>query len=192
MAYQTYITEAIVCGSQPHNTSDCIFLLFTREAGMLYATARSVREERSKQRFALQVFSYVRATLVHGRAGWRIAGVEPLRSCYAHAHVREARALIRNTVLLLRRTMHGETPYEVMFDDVRDVLVNTYDETQYEKLELALSVRVLDALGYIAPDIRYAPILTSVRARDSISQMTEDLCTIVRSAVHHALKESQL
>ena len=88
MAYQTYITEAIVCGSYDSNTSDRSFLLFAREAGMIYAHAKSVREERSKQRYALQVCSHVRVTLIRGKSGWKIAGVEPQQNLYALATTR--------------------------------------------------------------------------------------------------------
>lgn len=56
MAYETYTTEALVCGTFNRNTADRSYLLFTREAGMLYADARSVREERSRQRYALRTF----------------------------------------------------------------------------------------------------------------------------------------
>ena len=52
MAYVTYTTLALVCGTFDQKTSDRSYMLFTREAGMLFASARSVREERSKQRYA--------------------------------------------------------------------------------------------------------------------------------------------
>ena len=48
MSYQTYITEALIVGSFDSNTADKSYLLFTKSAGMLYASARSVREEDRK------------------------------------------------------------------------------------------------------------------------------------------------
>ena len=108
MAYQTYITDALVCGSMVHNTSDRSYLLFAREAGMVWALAKSVREERSKQRYALQEFSHIRATLIRGKNTWRVAGVEPHDNFYFKAANRDARNFIRSVVLLLRRVMHGE------------------------------------------------------------------------------------
>ena len=88
MAYQTYITEALVCGSIDNHSADRSFLLFTREAGMVYAHAKSVREERSKQRYALQVCSHIRATLIRGKSDWKIAGVDPLQNFYAQTTTR--------------------------------------------------------------------------------------------------------
>ncbi len=191
MAYQTYITEALICGSRASNTSDRSYLLFTREAGMLYAAAKSVREERSKQRFALQEFSHVRATLIHGKAGWRVAGVEPIACLYAQADTREARTFIRNIVRLLRRTMHGETPHPRMFDDVLRALMHLQGG-EFEQRELILALRVLDVLGYIAPNPSYAALLAQNDIAESAQAMAPDLCEIVKQTIDHALTESQL
>lgn len=191
MAYQTYITEALICGSRPSNTSDRSYLLFTREAGMLYATAKSVREERSKQRFALQEFSYIRATLIHGKGGWRIAGVEPIISIYARAETREARTLIRNIIRLLRRTMHGETPHEVMFDDVMAILTNPGTE-HLISLEQVLSLRILHALGYVAPQTEYEVLLENDDVHGNAKSLTPELLEICRKTIDHALTQSQL
>lgn len=191
MAYQTYITEALVCGSRTSNTSDRSYLLFAREAGMLYATAKSVREERSKQRFALQEFSHVRATLIHGKTGWRVAGVEPIANLYTRAATREARALIRNVVVTLRRVVRGETPHEVLFDDVAAALSEPNVPVP-KALEVALTLRMLDHLGYIAPDPRYAPLLSAATPHAALLLLTNETEQICQKAIEHALLQSQL
>ena len=101
MSYQTYTTEALVCGSFLHNTADKVFLLFTREAGMLYATAKSVREERSKQRFALQDFSLINVSLIKGKQGWRVGSVEAEVNYFTKSEER----LARGSVVLLFKTL---------------------------------------------------------------------------------------
>ena len=75
MAYATYTTQALVCGTFDRNTADRSYRLFTREFGMVWADARSVRLEKSKQRSALTDFSVVRISLVRGKAGWKIGSV---------------------------------------------------------------------------------------------------------------------
>ena len=139
MTYQTYITEAVVCGSFDSNTADRSYLLFTKEAGMVYANARSVREERSKQRYALQECSHIRVTLIRGKSGWKIAGVEPIQNLYSVTESREARTLLRNTLRLLRRVIHGETVYGNVFDDVIGVCLHA-EEYPHQKLESILSL----------------------------------------------------
>jgi len=85
------------------NTSDKSFLLFTRDNGMLFATAKSVREEVSKQRQALQDFSRIRVSLVKGKTGWRIGSVESLRNDFSAAYDRETRGSVVSLYRLLRR-----------------------------------------------------------------------------------------
>jgi recombinational DNA repair protein (RecF pathway) len=172
MAYQTYITEAIVCGSWNRNTADKSILLFSREAGMVYVQAKSVRKEISKQRYALQDASYIRATLIRGKTGWKIAGTESLQNFYMCADTREARALLRDTILLLRRVIRGETPHPDIFDDVVHVLrhENTYPCTI---LKSVLFVRILYILGYVVREQKYEylfensfPFTTLIRIDD--------------------------
>ena len=191
MAYQTYITEALVCGAYNRNTSDRSFLLFSREAGMIYGVAKSVREERSKQRFALQDFSYVRVSLIRGKTGWRIVSAEPIANFYADTTSREARATLRNTIRLIRRTMHGEVPHPIVFDD----LITSLQEGSAQSdrtLELLLSLRILSELGYVAPEPAYERILAAPSAAAAVQEATAKEIQHAQKAVEKALMESQL
>ena len=191
MAYQTYITEALVCGSFDSKSSDKSFLLFAREAGMIYAHAKSVREERSKQRYALQDCSHVRTTLIRGKSGWKIAGVEPITNLYAITETREARAFLRDTLLLLRRVIHGETAYQNIFDDV--LYACTYaGKYPYMRLSQILALRILHALGYIAPASAYERFLHSEMPYEHIESLSEEEEKACTEAVAHALIQSQL
>ena len=191
MAYQTYITEAIVCGVYDSNTSDRSFHLFTREAGMLYASAKSVREERSKQRYALQVCSYMRATLIRGKSGWKIAGVEPIQNLYSLTTTREARAFLRNSILLLRRVMHGEIVHSGVFDDIVGVSMQV-EKYAPAKLENILSLRILHTLGYIAPNGGYDVYLEGTFPYERVNSFTDGEAKVCREAIDHALMQSQL
>jgi recombinational DNA repair protein (RecF pathway) len=191
MAYQTYITEALVCGSNDRNTADRSFLLFTRDAGMVYAGAKSVREERSKQRYALQECSHVRVTLVRGKSGWKIAGAEPIQNFYALTETRETRGFLRDVIVLLRRVLHGETAHEEIFDDVIAACTrsHTYDK---KKLETVLSLRILHRLGYVAPKGTYETFLHSALSYAKIDDLGEREEKECREAIDHALMQSQL
>ncbi len=191
MAYQTYITEALVCGSRAQMTSDKSYLLFTREAGMLYATAKSVREERSKQRFALQEFSYFRATLVHGKAGWRVIGAESIVNLYSLQSTREARTLIRNIVRTLRRLLHGEVSHPTIFDETIELL--SMAETGESGLrEEALTIRLLHTLGYIGTENAVAKIVEAPTLRESLKFLPESDIEERKKIIESALHETQL
>lgn len=191
MSYKTYITKALVCGSRASHTSDRSYLLFTREAGMLYAMAKSVREERSKQRFALQEFSYVRATLIHGKSGWRVAGVEAIENLYSREPAREARGLLRSVVMLLRRLIQGETAHPELFDETIDALTMQQSE-HYREREQVFTLRMLALLGYIAVDEYLAPITAPKNIAEAMTALTKERAVYCTRAIESALRESHL
>ena len=150
MLYHTYTTEALVCGSFLHNTADKVFLLFTREVGMLYATAKSVREERSKQRFALQDFSLIRVSLIKGKQGWRVGSVEAKTNYFSQAEDRASRGSVVLLFKTLRRFIHGEESLPVLFDFCLSVLEGM-GKIKGEKSfwDLVVQLKILDELGYV-------------------------------------------
>lgn len=191
MAYQTYITEAIVCGKNVHQTSDCSYTLFTRSMGVVYAHAQSVREERSKHRYALQECSYARVTLVHGKSGWRVTGAEPIQNFYTLAETRAERAFVRNILLLIRRLIQGETAHENLFNDV------VYACTQVRRyspdiLEVILTLRIVHMLGYVADEQEIRVFVEQPLAKLSIDTLESDTKKKCTLCINNALKESHL
>ncbi len=153
MSYKTYTTEAIVCGSRLNNTSDKAFLLFTRDAGMIWATARSVREERSKQRYALQDFALVRASLVKGKTGWKVGSIECVKNYFTEASdSKQKRISVAAIIKLIRQFVHGEVGYPDIFDDTKSSLATILSSSDIkdDQIENIFSLRLLHKLGYIA------------------------------------------
>lgn len=177
MAYETYTTEALVCGTKNRNTADRSYLLFTREAGMLFADARSVREERSRQRYALQDFSLLRVSLVKGKAGWKIGSIEPVHNFYQQATSKAARGSVVSIVRLLRRFLHGEVADSHLFDFVI-VAISELSKEIVERtfVELVILVRILAMLGYV----------DNTKLPETIRTLTPDAI-----AVHHDVKTMQ-
>ena len=65
-------TEGIILGSKNYGEAGKYFFIFTRELGMIYASAQGVRKITSKLRFILQDYAYVKIDLVAGRDFWRV------------------------------------------------------------------------------------------------------------------------
>lgn len=161
MAYATYTTKAVVCGSRHSYTSDRSFLLFTQHAGMLWANARSVREERSRQRGALQEFSKIRVSLVRGKSGWRIGSVSALGNAYQEAETRVARGAVTQVLRLLRKYLHGEENQSKIFLDTELVLEKLVknDAIEADFWLTVFKLRLMKELGYIAPNDSYGRFL---------------------------------
>lgn len=150
MSYVTYTTEALVCGSFEQNTADKSFLLFTKDNGMLYATAKSVREENSKQRMALADFSRIRVSLVKGKAGWRIGSVESIKNDFSEAEDRQTRGSIVQLYRLLRRFIKGEETSTELYDFVIRALDElVLPQPNRRLLDLFIEIQLLLFLGYV-------------------------------------------
>lgn len=189
MTYHMYITDALVCGSRDNNTSDRSYLLFSRDAGMVWVSAKSVREERSKHRYALQDFSVIRASLIRGKSGWKVTGAEPIANLYYTSDSREARTLVRNITRLLRRLLQGDTPVPSLYDDVSNALNSAVDP---QVLETVMSLRILHALGYIAPHEGYQSVIDAPDAVVASTYIDESVLQVSKKAILRALESSHL
>lgn len=139
-----------MCGSFEQNTADKSFLLFTRDAGMLYATARSVREEVSKQRCALQDFSRIRVSLIKGKQGWRVGSVEAEHNDFSAAQDREVRGSVVLVYRLLRRFIRGEEAFTDLYDFTIAALdAVSQPQPKRRLLDLYIQTHMLSLLGYV-------------------------------------------
>jgi recombinational DNA repair protein (RecF pathway) len=192
MSYQTYHTEALVCGSYLNNTADKSFLLFTKRAGMLYASARSVREERSKQRYALQDFSLITVTLIKGKTGWRVGSVDTEGNIFGNALSRPARGSVVRVLKLLRRFVAGEEPHPELYDELVYALRYLASDISSRALaEEIIETRILSILGYVALTPELASVL-SVPLREALEDTPETLLPKLQSLTASAQVASQL
>ena len=188
-----YTTDALVCGSFDRNAADKSYLLFTESLGMVYATARSAREERSRQRFALQDFSFVRVSLVKGKGGWRVGSVVAQENVFQSAIDRDTRGRVIRIVRVLRRFVSGEEPagdlYTLTAAALRALGANHL--THPDAFVDAVTFRMLYQLGYIAPRAEHYPILTG-----PIHTLDRDIPSAqlraIRTAIEKAATASQL
>jgi recombinational DNA repair protein (RecF pathway) len=191
VSYVTYTTKALVCGGFAQNTSDKSFLLFTRDAGMLFATARSVREEVSKQRCALQEFSRVRVSLVKGKQGWRVGSVEVEQNDFSLAKDREARGSVVMLHRLLRRFIRGEEASPDLYDFIILALDELLEVQPNRKLlDLFVQVRILAMLGYVneatVPEVlrTSTPNQVAHMADDTLLKQLDKLATQATESSH--------
>lgn len=189
MGYQTYTTEALVCGTWNKNTADKSYLLFTKVAGMLYADARSVREEKSKQRFALQDFSYIRVSLVRGKQNWRIGSVEALRNHYKVAATKEARGSVVDLYRFLRRFYNGEEPMPELFDYLLRRFSDLENTNNRELDELVTKLHILAILGYVNRSQIPESIQDGIRAQVEITEVVQKK---INKLIEQATTSSQL
>lgn len=160
---------------------------------MVWATARSVREERSKQRSALQDFSRIRVSLVKGKSGWRIGSAEALGNAFMNVESRKQRGLINFVVIQLRRYVHGEIPLERIYADAFEIVTQSKQfEEQNILVQKLFLVRLLSELGYIAPSSLWVSVVDALSIIDALAQSTPDMQRFIEKAIEEGTQASHL
>lgn len=160
---------------------------------MLFAAARSVREEKSKQRYALQDFSRIRVSLIKGKSGWRIGSAEALGNPFLLATTRLERALVNFVFTQLRRYVHGEIMLPSVYLDTTEVLakVKTF-ELMWSKVGQVFLLRLLTELGYIAPASPWDALVVAPSIETAMGLYTESMAGRVEAVIEKGRHASHL
>ena len=157
--YKKFLTEGLVLGKYPVGEANVSVLLFTKELGLLRATARSARAERSKLRYGLEPFTRGAFSLIRGKNDWRLAGVDrgdrALLLCTS-----SRRQSMGRIARLLLRLIQGEEVNGLLYKDVTEgfsFLTNAQSEVDAASIECIVVLRILSRLGYLSqtPEISH-------------------------------------
>lgn len=195
--HHIYHTEALVLKGSHQGEANKVFTLYTKEFGLITATAQGIRLERSKLRFALQDFSYIRVDLVQGRDMWRITSATSMQHFSPLLKTKTATDFFSATTKLLLRIAVGERSDLEVFNEYIEVYTllskneSFLSDDVLKKIELILVYRVLYFLGYIQPLKETESMLQKeFNYQDIPSELLPR--TILLGAINNALKESHL
>tara|TARA_B100000745_G_scaffold300606_1_gene255910 strand:+ start:12683 stop:13246 length:564 start_codon:yes stop_codon:yes gene_type:complete len=187
MAHEVHTTRAIILASAEVQDADKLFWLFTEDFGLLFASAKSVREETSKLRYALQDLSKTRVSLVRGRGMWRITGAETLPNSAPLQYAQQN--IFGKISSLVRRVV----PFDQKHKDIFELLETAYDTLSagapMQHVEEVTVARILFNLGYVPPNVKYNDILQGTKLDMRYNQ---DVQKILVEAINTGLVESQL
>lgn len=195
MSHHIYHTEAIILGARPSGEGDRLLYCYTRELGLVVAHARSIREARSRLRYALQIFSHAHVDLIRGKYGWKIISATPIssfRELWDHPGRRRVAA---EHMRLARRLIQGEERHDVLFDDLQKglmLLTSIFDRESLKDAELLLVVRLLDALGYWGVQESLTPVFADVTFVQKDLENIRPLRSEIVARVNSALDSTQL
>ncbi|OGZ08447.1 MAG: DNA repair protein RecO [Candidatus Lloydbacteria bacterium RIFCSPHIGHO2_02_FULL_54_17] len=195
MSYHVYHTEALVLSARPVGEGDRLFHCYTRDLGLVSARAKSVRETRSRLRYALQTFAHAEIDLVEGKSGWRLISARPISSFRSLWEDSAKRRIAAELTLLVRRLIQGEERHAELFEDILlglSFLDDIEEKHVLPDAELLLVVRLVALLGYWKEADRFAPLFRipaySLETLRAIPPLREELL----KGVNHALQSSHL
>ena len=178
-------------GSREIGENDRVFVLFTREFGLVRARASAVRTEKSRMRYALQNYARANAGLVRGKRGWRMAGAAAVKN--AHGDSKGVAAFAR-IAELTKRLVHGEEKNDFLFA----VLAETHDALMRDHVEASATIeivcvaRVLYALGYLSSEALETALFTHTAYTGEHLLEAETMRDTLLASINRAIEETQL
>jgi len=148
MSHTVYSTDAIVLGRVGTGEADVTLWLLTRELGLIVAKAQSARKEEAKMRSYLQMFGYLRASLVRGKHVWRVTGTEQIDKDSGKILCGQALSSFANIANFVRRMTVSDTQSMSELFDI--VLITKHELINNNKTaELEAMAKILVSLGYL-------------------------------------------
>jgi DNA repair protein RecO (recombination protein O) len=108
-----HTTEGFIIDSRPYGEADKLLSIFTRDFGLVMATAQGIRLEKSKLRYYCQDYSFGTFSLVRGKEFWRLTSAQ---GSDAPQPAAPAEPLFARIAQLLRRLIHGEEPVPGLYE----------------------------------------------------------------------------
>ena len=192
--HHIYHTEGIILGSKNFGEAGKYYSIFTRDLGMVYASAQGLRKMSSKLRFVLQDFSYLKIDLVQGKDFWRLTNASKTNKLEQITKQPETFAVFVNIARLLRRLLAGVEPNEVLFSDLLHclfVLEKVKTKEDLHDIEIIIVLRILNNLGYIGEDDKLEVLIQSPFQDNAIFEVSKNRRKIL-SQINKALKETHL
>ncbi|MEJ0001609.1 MAG: DNA repair protein RecO [bacterium] len=116
--HQIHHTEGLILSSRNSGESGKYYHFFTRDLGLLIASAQGVRKMSSKLRYILQDFSYVKIDFVQGKDFWRVTSASKTAILENLARNTNTFSALSNITRLLKRLLAGEEANPALFEDV--------------------------------------------------------------------------
>jgi recombinational DNA repair protein (RecF pathway) len=139
MSHHIYHTTGLIVGLKPKGETDLLLKVFTRDFGMVLATAQGARKMVSKNRFGLRLYAVPEFDLIKTKESFRVGAVRP--EPYAPDG---AETLVRAKVsAILARFVVSDEPHEKLFDDVLKLF-----KKQNKNLDILAMIVILESLGY--------------------------------------------
>ncbi|MEI6280795.1 MAG: DNA repair protein RecO [bacterium] len=187
-------TEGIILGSKNYGEAGRCYFIFTRDLGMIYASAQGVRKICSKLRFVLQDFSYIKVDLVQGKDFWRVTSASKTSKLERLSKDIGTLEVFSNIARLLKRLLAGVEKNEALFEDLISglhALEKIEKKEDLRNIEAVIVLRILNNLGYIGNDEILQNFIKSPFEENLVFEISKSRSQVLRQ-INKALKETHL
>ncbi|MFA5777942.1 MAG: DNA repair protein RecO [Candidatus Paceibacterota bacterium] len=192
--HHIYHTEGIILGSKNFGETGKYYSIFTRDLGMIYASAQGVRKMSSKLRFVLQDFAYIKVDLVQGKNFWRVTSASKTNALEQLLKKTETFEVVSNIARLLKRLLAGVEKNEALFNDLINglsILEKIEGKADLQNIEAIIVLRILNNLGYIGGNEMLQNLVKSPFEESLIFEISKSRSQVLHQ-INKALKETHL
>lgn len=192
--HHIYHTEAIILGSKNFGEAGKYYFLFTKDLGMIYASASGVRKISSKLRFILQDLSYIKVDLIEGRDFWKITSASKTNHLDGISRNSDTLRVASSLASLLKRLLAGVEKNETLFNDFLDgllILEDTQTPEEMKDIEMMIVLRILNHLGYIGESEKLRNLIGPSLNKGLVIEIIKSRSQVLRE-INRALKETHL
>lgn len=164
MSYHVYTTLGFILEGKPADDADKYYYIFTKELGLVIASAKSVRKNESKLRPSLDDSSLSELSFVRGKQRWKIISAREVSHIYRTFLSDHAKRDVAMRILdLLKKLLQGEEKNESLFQIVYDAIL-FLEQTKMSREELVsfehiATLRILTNLGYVKGSDEYSSFI---------------------------------
>lgn len=126
-----------------------LYSIYTKDFGMVFASATSVRMSKSKLRPHLFVGVLLSFTILKSKTGWRLVEVRQAGEMISPRSV--GYKIFARMLSVLRSLIHGEEKNESLFGVIENIyylILQRNDREISEGVEMLGMIKILGALGY--------------------------------------------
>ncbi len=196
--YAIHTTQGFIISSRHTGEAGKLLAIFTKDLGLIRATAQGIRFEKSKLRPFIQDFSLGVFSFVRGKEYWRLTNAQESSDIKAKGNVGDLKQeLIARIALLLNRLLQGEEAHPELFVTLDSLFsfLRINQELSIEgtkTLESLIVTRILHRLGYVS-------ILSELKAQIESNEISLEILTSLKESrvsmnqhINKALRESHL
>lgn len=149
MAHQIYQTEGIILKKLNFGEADQLCYIYTEQFGMILASAKGIRLEKSKLRNHLNLFSFGRFGVISSREMWRIVDAEKIMPSLEN---QDDLKMFAEVAALAMRMVQGEERSEEIWRVILGFFCRVAGSESAEEKKVAQAMAtaaMMHVLGYV-------------------------------------------
>ena len=133
--------------------ADRLFWIYTEKFGMIMASAKGVRLEKSKLRGNLDIFTYGEYAVISSKDFWKLVDAREITSASLNRNSFERVKIFAKIAGLMARMIKGEERNEEMWNQLKNLFLKLFRESTSQEnlkdLETKSMSGILKTLGYM-------------------------------------------